>query len=62
MKFVVDYTIKDTDRGSSLYNILIDRKVKFNNLQDAIKFIKTIDEKYSDRVKLVGKPVIERAS
>ena len=49
MKFVVDYTIKHTDKSSSLYNLLIDRKVKFSTLQDAIKFVKTIDEKYKDR-------------
>ena len=62
MKFVVDYTIKHTDKTSSLYNLLIDRKVKFNSLQDAIKFVKTIDNKYNDQIKLVGKPSIERAA
>jgi len=62
MKFVVDYTIKHTDKSSSLYNLLIDRKVKFSTLQDAIKFVKTIDDKYNDKIKLVGKPSIERAA
>lgn len=62
MIFVVDYTVKDTNKNSSFYNLLIDRKVKFDSLQEAIKFIRNIDHKYNDKVKLVGKPTIERAA
>lgn len=50
-KFEVTYTIKKDD------GFLAEHRAVFTSLQDAIKFIRTV----GSRVRLIGKPSIERA-
>lgn len=59
-KFKVFYTVKINDRTSNDFGLLLDKTVKFSSLQDAIKFVRTVQNVNKTNIGLVGKPAIER--
>ena len=52
--YKVTYTVKDTD------GFLVDKVKKFDVMQDACKFIRELVNR-SASLKLVGRPMVERA-
>jgi len=59
-KFKVSYNIKHNDKSRHLYNVLIERKSEFEELEDAIRFAKLLKVTNNGAYQLVGDPVIER--
>lgn len=58
--FRVRYSVKHIDRESKDYNLLVERKNYFENLQDAFKFCKEIYGSRKNGVEVIGRPSIER--
>jgi putative AlgH/UPF0301 family transcriptional regulator len=55
--YEVIYTIKHTEKGY-LYGLLVERKNKFEEFSDAIKFAREIAGTTKNGVTVVGKPVV----
>jgi len=58
--FKVCYSVKYTDKEGKNFNLLVERKNYFENLQDAFKFCKEIYGSRNNGYEVVGKPSIER--
>lgn len=58
--FKVCYSIKHIEKGSKNFNLLVERKNYFDNLQDAFKFCKEIYGSRKNGVEVIGRPLIER--
>ena len=58
--FKVCYSVKCTDKEGNNFNVLIERKNYFENLQDAFKFCREIYGSRKNGYEVVGKPSIER--
>ena len=59
-RFNVLYNIKCTNKSEDLYNVLVERKSEFNDLTDAIRFVKLLKVTNNGAYELVGNPIIER--
>lgn len=59
--FEVFYNVKHYEKSSNLYGLLIERKAKFDSLQDAIKFVRSIKGMKKNGIEVIGMPAIERA-
>lgn len=60
-RFKVTYDIKHVNKNSALYGLLIsDQTCKFVTLQSAIKFAKDMDNKRTNKIQVIGRPIIER--
>ena len=61
-KFKVIYNIKNEDRNSKNYGVLIEKHSTFDTLQGAMRFVRDVGAIMgSSRLTVIGKPVIERA-
>ena len=60
-KVKVQYTIKNLNKASLNYNVLMEKTIKFNSIREAKLFIYQIDTKNPD-CKVIGKPVIYQAA
>ena len=60
-RFKVTYDIKHINKNSALYGLLIsDQICKFVTLQSAIKFAKDMNGKRTNKIHVIGRPIIER--
>ena len=59
--FKVTYNVKHIDKRSSLYGLVsFDQSCKFPTLQTAIKFAREMKNKRSNKIQVVGIPVVEK--
>jgi hypothetical protein len=58
--YKVSYHIKNTNKSSNDHNVLLNKKNVFDELQDAIRFVKLLKFTHGGVYQLVGEPVIER--
>jgi hypothetical protein len=59
--FKVTYNVKHVDKMSALYGLVsFDQTCKFGTLQSAIKFAKDMTNKKTNKIQVIGMPVIER--
>jgi hypothetical protein len=61
-RFIVKYDIKHIAQTSTLHGYLTPETCKFGTLQDAIKFVRTMRGRRTNKYEVVGMPVIERIS
>jgi hypothetical protein len=60
-RFKVIYDIKHIDKKSALYGLLSSEQTcKFATLQSAIKFAKDMEGKRTNKIQVMGRPIIER--
>jgi hypothetical protein len=59
--FRVVYNVKHIDKMSSLYGLVsFDQKCKFSSLKEAFIFAKEMQGKRTNKIQVIGTPVIER--
>lgn len=58
--FKVVYNAKNVNKNSSKYGVLTDASRKFENLQDAFKYVRALKMNNVTGLEVVGMPVIER--
>ena len=60
-RFKVIYDIKHINKNSSLYGLLISNQIcKFVTMQSAIKFARNMNNKRTNKIQVIGRPIIER--
>jgi hypothetical protein len=60
-KFKVTYNVKHINKKSALYGLVsFDQTCKFPSLQSAIRFAKEMTNRKTNKIQVVGIPVIER--
>jgi hypothetical protein len=59
-RFKVTYDIKHINKTSTLNGLLTPETCKFDTLQDAIKFVRVMHGRRTNKYEVVGMPVIER--
>ena len=59
--FKVTYNVKHIDKMSALYGLVsFDQTYKFGSLQDAMRFVRGMTNKKTNKIQVIGMPVIER--
>jgi hypothetical protein len=58
-KIKVAYTVKDLNKESIKYGILDERVDRFRSIQEAMKFVRRLQNISVNGVQLIGKPIIE---
>jgi hypothetical protein len=59
--FKVTYNVKHIDKMSALYGLVsFDQTCKFGSLQDAMRFVRNMTNKKTNKIQVIGMPVIER--
>lgn len=58
--FRVIYDVKHIKKTSALYGVLTEQSVAFPTLQDAFHFARLMHGKKTNKIEVVGLPVIER--
>lgn len=60
-RFKVTYDVKHINKDSALYGLLTPNQTcKFPTLQSAIKFAKDMENKRTNKIQVIGRPIIER--
>ena len=61
--FKVVYNVKHIDKKSALYGIVsFDQSCKFASMQEAMRFVKCMRGRRTNKIEVVGMPVIERVT
>lgn len=59
-KYNVLYNLKNTDKTSGHYNVLVKEIRCFPTFGKAMRFAKAISNRSSNKYKIVGTPIVER--